>query len=92
MKKLLIFSTPRCPNCLLLKPVIEELAGAHGFTPETHSLGENADRSLFEEFGVRGAPTMVAIDLVTGVEIGRSLGFAGAAATEAKLRQWGIVQ
>ena len=88
MKEVLVFSTPACPSCKLLKPILMKLQGKHGFMVRAFELGADT-RDLFVKYDVRTAPTMVLVE--DGEKTAMFTGFYGEKVLVDRLVQWGVI-
>lgn len=72
--KILFFTAPGCAPCAQMKPEMFALQGIHDFQLEVISASQET-QATFVAFGIRSAPTLVAIDSL-GIEIDRLVGAA----------------
>lgn len=89
MKQVLVFSTPVCPACAALKPIIERLVEEHGFSYRAHVLN-TTNRDLFVAYNIRTAPTVVLLE--DGAPTKSLPGFYGEKVLVEKLREWGVIE
>lgn len=88
-RQLVLFTTPVCVSCRAIKPVLERLAAAHGFTYKTVELDAD-NQAVFRHFGVRMAPHLA---LVEGTEPVKSFpGFYGERVLVDRLTEWGVIK
>jgi thioredoxin-like negative regulator of GroEL len=86
-KKILMFTSPTCAPCKLVKPEILRLQEELGFELQTFDL--TTDAAEFQKRGVRTVPAVIAVDS-EGAEVGRFTGALKPAHIDAKLYEWGL--
>jgi ribonucleoside-triphosphate reductase (formate) len=88
-QSLVLFTTPVCASCMIMKPELVKLAQLHGFDFEIIELTiEN--REIFQKYGIRSAPTLVILEDGAIEEV--FSGYYGPKVLEMRLRQWGVIQ
>ena len=87
MKKVMMFSSPTCAPCKMLKPLMETEANRRTFVLEIYDM-KSANAPIFAQYGVRAAPTVICVE--DGMEVGRFIGSQSAANIESILTEWGF--
>ncbi|WKZ86324.1 thioredoxin family protein [Ralstonia pickettii] len=82
------FTASWCGPCKLLKPKLEQLADAWGFTLAIVDAGE--DKALAAEHGVRAVPTVLTLE--NGAVLGRFSGDRSQSELEKHFRSLGLAQ
>lgn len=92
MKKVILFSSPTCAPCKVVKPALLELAEERGFEVNVVDMAL-ANKDVFLTYGVRSVPVIVCVDSDTDgdIEIGRVLGPMTHSALENTLDMWGLI-
>lgn len=90
MRKLLVFTSPTCGPCRVLKPALAKIQAAHGFEMEIIELSP-VTRVEFDARSVRGAPTVICLN-DDGSEVGRFVGSMAPNDLEAQLQVWNVIR
>lgn len=60
MRKLVMFTSPTCAPCKIVKPTLDRLVDERGYAVETVDIF--AKRDVAEDFGVMSTPTFILMD------------------------------
>lgn len=71
MKKIVMFTSPACMPCRIVKPTLERLVDERGYVTETVDIFANP--GVASDFGVMSTPTFVLMDEL-GTEMRRAVG------------------
>lgn len=71
MKKLVMFTSPTCMPCKIVKPTLDRLVEERGYVVETVDIFASPD--LASDFGVMATPTFILTDEL-GTEMRRAVG------------------
>lgn len=88
MTELVVFTTPQCASCSLLKRDLTKLSQLHGFDYEVIQVAPDSI-DLFKKYDVRRAPTMMLLD--NGAMIFQIAGYYGELALFNRLVEWGVI-
>lgn len=90
MKSLMLMTTPSCPSCHAMKPILLRLQQRHGFKLRVHELSRE-NRELFARLGIRTAPTLLLMDEDDDECISQFAGFYGEMTLIDRLRLWEVI-
>jgi thioredoxin 1 len=65
------FTADWCGPCRALAPLLERIAAEHAETLKVVKLDVDADEEIYNQFGVRTIPTLIAFQ--NGEEVGRAV-------------------